>query len=305
MDIMIIVNQLIQLFIMIAVGFILCKINFLTLEFNQYLTKFVLNVTMPCMIMASVMTSSNVALALKDILYASIIVVVLLPILAYLLVNILPMKNNKGLYMFMMMYPNVGFMGFPLMQAMFGKESLLSTAMITMVFNISLFTLGIIVMNYGSHHKTQINLKTLVSPGIISSIIAMIIYFMKLTIPVVISEPINLIGNMTTPLAMMIIGATLSTFPIKDIIIDIKPYTFTILIDLLIPIILYPVIKLLITSQMIMGVTLIIVAMPVANSAVLFAKAYHQDEFMAAKTVFISTILSIITIPILSYMFLV
>lgn len=305
MDIMIVVNQLIQLFMMIGIGFVIAKTGLFEGDFNQKLTKFVLNLTMPCMIIASVMTTQNVTIALKDIMISTILLVLVLPVFAYICIYLLPFIKHKGLYMFMMMYPNVGFMGFPLMQSIFGNESILSTAIINMSFNLSLFTLGVIVMNYGQTDRPQLQLKNLLSPGVISSLIAILIYILKIELPKVIVNPITLIGNMTTPLAMIIIGATLAVYKIRDIFSDVKVYFFTIFIDVIIPIIFYPFISAFIRDAKLQEMTLIILAMPVANGAALFAKTYGQDEFLAAKTVFISTLMAIITIPLLVYFFLI
>jgi len=305
MDIMVVVNQMIQLFIMIGIGFVIAKTSLFEGDFNQKLTKFVLNLTMPCMIVASVMSSQNATLALKDIMVSTVLLVLVLPVFAYLCVRFLPFKQHKGLYMFMIMFPNVGFMGFPLMQSIFGAESILSTAIINMGFNLSLFTLGIIVMNYGNNERPDLQFKNLLSPGVISSLLAILIYVLKIKIPTVIVNPITLIGNMTTPLAMIIIGATLAVYRLKDVFSDVKVYFFTLFIDVVVPMIFYPLIALFIQDVMIQGITFIILAMPVANGAVLFAKTYGQDEFLAAKTVFISTMMGILTIPLLVYLFLI
>ena len=206
--------------------------------------------------------------------------------------------------MFMMMFPNVGFMGFPLMQAIFGNESILSTAVINMGFNLSLFTLGVWVMSYDQKEKRKFHIKNLLSPGVIASLAALVIYVLNVSFPQVVSNPISLIGDMTTPLAMLIIGATLSQYKMKDVFLDLKVYLFVLIIDLVIPILFSPLIKMFINDVMIQGIALIILAMPVANGAVLFAKKYNQDEFLAAKTVFISTLMSIMTIPILVYLLL-
>lgn len=205
----------------------------------------------------------------------------------------------------MIMYPNVGFMGFPLMQTIFGNESILSTAIINMGFNLSLFTLGKIVINYGENEIFQFHIKNLLSPGVVSSLIAIVLYIFKIYVPKVIIEPITLIGNMTTPLAMIIIGSTLASYNIKDVFLDKKMYLFTLLIDVLIPIIFWPFITLFIQDVVMRGISLIILAMPVANGAVLFAKRYHKDEFVATKAVCISTLTSIFTIPFLVYLFLI
>lgn len=303
MCIMLIVNQMIQLFIMIIIGYGMGKTSLFHSNFNQKLTQFVLNLVMPCMIVASVMSSNTTSLALFDILKATFILIILLPIVSNLCIRFLPI-SHKGLYMFMMMFPNVGFMGFPLMKAIFGNESLLSTAVINMGFNLSLFTLGAWVMNYDQKENTKFYIKDLLSPGVIASLAALLIYAMNISFPQVVSNPISLIGDMTTPLAMLIIGATLSQYKMKDVFLDFKVYLFALIIDFVIPILFYPLIHMIINDAMIQGITLIILAMPVANGAVLFAKNYNQNEFLAAKTVFISTLMSIITIPILVYLFL-
>lgn len=306
MDVTVVAMQMIQLFILIGAGYLIGKTALFKDEFNQQLTSFVLNLTMPCMILASVMNSStNTALALNDIVLATIILVIVLPIVAYLVIKIVPFKHHHGLYLFMMMYPNVGFIGFPIMQAIFGNEAILSTAIINMGFNLSLFTLGIFAINYGKNDCLKLDFKKILSPGVISSLLAILIYIFKINFSKVIVSPIESIGAMTTPLAMIIIGATLSKYYLKDVFKDYTVYLFTILIDIIIPIVFYPIISLLISDLMIRGITLIILAMPVANGAVLFAKRYGQDEFLAAKTVFISTLLAIVTIPALVYLFLI
>ncbi|WP_028044719.1 AEC family transporter [Candidatus Stoquefichus massiliensis] len=302
MDIMIVVEQMFQLFIMIGIGYGLGKTKLLNCDFQNQLTKFVLNLTMPCMIVTSVLSSQMTSLALSDILISTCILVIILPIFAYICTY--HFHKNKSLYMFMMMYPNVGFMGFPLMQAIFGNESILNTAIINMAFNISLFTLGVFVMSNKSE-RSQFHFKNLLSPGVVASFIAIVIYLLKLNISSIILEPLTLIGNMTTPLAMIIIGASLTIYPLKSIFNDYKVYIYTLFIDLIIPILFYPMISYFISDIMIQGITLIILAMPVANGAVLFAKAYQQDEFLAAKTVFISTLLGVMTIPLIVYLHLI
>lgn len=304
MDIMIVINQMMQLFIMIGFGFMIAKTSLFEGDFNQKLTKLVLNVTMPCLIISSVLSSKDTSLSLQDIMISTILLVFILPVFAYLCIHILPFKKNQGLYMFMIMYPNVGFMGFPIMKAIFGAKSILSTAIINMGFNLSLFTLGLIVINYGHSEHPNLNIKNILSPGVISSLVAILIYILQIKVPSMIANPITSTGNMTTPLAMIIIGATLASYQLRDVFIDLKVYLFTLFIDMITPIIFYPFISIFIQNPMIQGITLIILAMPVANGAVLFAKLYGQDEFLAAKTVFISTMMAIITIPLLIYIFL-
>ena len=131
MDITVVIIQLIQLFILIGIGYLLGKTSLFRGVFVQQLTNLVLNLTMPCMILSSVMNSIDApALPLKDIIIAMFILVIILPVAAFLMIR--RIKTNQGLYLFMIMYPNVGFIGFPLMQSIFGSEAILATAIINM-----------------------------------------------------------------------------------------------------------------------------------------------------------------------------
>ena len=250
------------------------------------------------MIVLSVRANKN-GIPYQDLFLSMIILIIILPIFAYLCLKISSLKD-KSLYLFMIIYPNVGFIGFPLLQSLFGKQSLLLTALINMPFNLSLFTLGMMIMS----NNKSFQIKKLITPGIIASLIAVLLYIFSISLPETLLQPIQLIGNMTTPLAMIIIGATLSKYPIKKILLDRKIYLFTIFIDLIIPMIFSPLVHFLIKDTMIQAMTMIILGMPVANGAVLFAKRYQQNEFLAAKTVFLSTLLSIITIPVVALCFI-
>ena len=246
---------------------------------------------MPCLIISSVSANKN-GIPYQDLFLSMIILIIILPIFAYLCLKISSLKD-KSLYLFMIIYPNVGFIGFPLLQSLFGKQSLLLTALINMPFNLSLFTLGMMIMS----NNKSFQIKKLITPGIIASLIAVLLYIFSISLPETLLQPIQLIGNMTTPLAMIIIGATLSKYPIKKILLDRKIYLFTIFI-------FSPLVQFLIKDTMIQAMTMIILGMPVANGAVLFAKRYQQNEFLAAKTVFLSTLLSIITIPVVALCFI-
>ena len=300
MDVMIVINQMIQLFVVIIVGFIIGKSNLFSIHFDKDLTKFVLNLTMPLMIISSVLSISNVInIEWIDIIYSILILVVLLPVVSLIFVNILPKVKEKGLIMFMLMYPNVGFMGFPVIQSILGKEALLNVAIINMAFNLSLFTIGQCVIKYGYKEKIQLNLKQLLSPGVIASVLAIIIAIFHIQVPSLAYDVASNIGNMTTPLAMITFGFTLSKYDSKKIFSGYQAYVIAIVIDVLVPLLFYPLISILIQDQMMKQITMIILALPVANAVVLFANQHNADELFAAKTVLISTLFSIVTIPLM------
>lgn len=308
MDIMVIINQMIQLFIVIALGYLLNRIGMFDSLLNKKLTTLLLNVTTPALILSSVM--GDIAdLSINEVgfvIFISVLIYLALPVIAFVLVKLMRIpKKQQGLYMFMTVFGNIGFMGFPVMKAIFGNEAVFYTSLFNMTFNIILFTIGIVIMNYGSENKIELNAKKLLSPAIIASLLALIIYFFKLDLPSVIVNTTTMVGDITTPIAMLLIGSTLASMPLKEVFNDFRIYPYTIIKQIVLPIIAYPLLSLIIADKFLLGITFIMVSMPVANSAVLFATEYGGDIKLAAKTVFITTLLSVVTIPVLCCMYLI
>ena len=266
MNVYLVINKILQLFMMIVLGFILGKMKDFDESFIDKMNRFVLNITMPCLIISSVSANKN-GIPYQDLFLSMIILIIILPIFAYLCLKISSLKD-KSLYLFMIIYPNVGFIGFPLLQSLFGKQSLLLTALINMPFNLSLFTLGMMIMS----NNKSFQIKKLITPGIIASLIAVLLYIFSIS-------------------SIKILFNSFSIFIRSKL-------------SLIIPMIFSPLVHFLIKDTMIQAMTMIILAMPVANGAVLFAKRYQQNEFLAAKTVFLSTLLSIITIPVVALCFI-
>ena len=211
---------------------------------------------------------------------------------------------QQGLYIFMTVFSNIGFMGFPVMKAIFGNDAVFYTAIFNMLFNLLVFSVGTGIMGYGTGKKMKFNPKDLLSPGVVASLVALVIYMGKIQFPDVISSTVTMIGDITTPIAMLIIGSTLANIPLKEVFSELRIYPYTVIKQVIIPVLAYPILRLFIQDPLILGVTLIMISMPVANSAVLFATEYDGDVSLAAKAVFMTTLLSIVTIPFIVALFL-
>lgn len=308
MDIIVIINQMIQLFLVLAIGYMLNKIHIFDQTLNKKLTTLLLSVTTPALIINSVLSNDNKA-PLNEVAVAFIVVIVVftvLPIISYILVKVMRIpKKQQGLYMFMTVFSNVSFMGFPVLQAIFGDGSIFYAAIFNMGFNLVVFSLGIIMMNYGNENQVKVSIKNVLTPGVIASIIALFIYFTNLQFPTVIVNTFSMIGDITTPLAMLLIGSTLANMPLKEVFNDYRIYPYTIIKQFLIPIAAFPILSLFIKDTYLLGITFIVISMPVANSAVLFATEYGGDLKLAAKVVFLTTLVSVVSIPALVYIFLI
>lgn len=280
MDIQVILMQMIQLFLVIALGYFLFKVKILDVDLNKKLTTLLLTVTTPAMIVSSVL-STTVTQSFNDILFVFLIgfaIYLIMPILGFIIVKVMKIPlPQQGLYIFMTVFSNIGFMGFPVMKAIFGNEAVFFTAIFNMIFNLFVFTAGIVIMNYGTGQNVKLDPKNLLSPGVIASLVALLIYFTGIHFPDVISSTVTMVGDITTPMAMLLIGSTLANIPLKEVFTELKIYPYTIIKQIIVPVIAYPILKLIIGDPLILGITLIMISMPVANSAVLFATEYDGD----------------------------
>ena len=123
---------------------------------------------------------------------------------------------------------------------------------------------------------------------------------MHIRAPKIVTDFTGMVGDMTTPLAMIIIGVTLGAMNIKKVFNELRVYVYTLVKQLILPIIAF-----LIKDHYLRGLTLIMLSMPVGSSAVLFTNKYGGDSELAAKTIFMTTLISVFTIPLVVYMFLI
>lgn len=306
MDISVILHQMVQLFIVIGIGYLLFKVKMIGVEFNRQATKLLVNCTMPATIMSSVLAQPaerDLSIVFK-VFGISLVIYILLPVLAILVVKLIRIpKEQQGLYMFMTTFSNVGFMGFPVVGSIFGDTAVFYAAMLNIIFTIANFTYGVVQMNYGtvSSGGKLFKWKNLLSPGLIFSVLSVLVYVASVTFPADVVSVIDTLGSLTTPMAMLLIGSTLATMDIRSVINEKRVYAFIPFRQIIVPVIVWGILRLFVRDTLILGVMTVLLLMPVANNSVLFATMFEKDEQLAAKTVFISTVFSIVSVPLMLY----
>lgn len=302
MDIKTLITSMVELFIIIFVGYFIYKAKIVDDNFTKKFTKLVLDVTLPAMVLASVLTleeRQELYDVITAIAVAAALFFVVLPGIGFFLAKLIRAKKEQiGLYTFMNAYSNVGFMGFPVIEGLCGSVGLFYAAIFNLIFNLSTYTLGIWMMNKGREDAEKFNVKRLLSPGVLLSALSIVIYFLDIKFPTVITETIESIGSITSPAAMLLIGCSLAKMDIKSVFTEVRIYPWTIIKQLIIPLLLWFPLTMIIKNELVLNVTYVLIAMPVANSAVLFATNYGGDSELAAKTTFITTLISLITVPI-------
>ncbi len=302
MDINILINQMAGLFVIMFLGYLLYKIKIVDDAFSKGLTKLIINVTMPALLLSSVLGTperqpiSNVLLIL---LVAFSLYFVIFPIIGFIIAKIMRVNSTQqGLYMFMTSFSNIGFMGFPIINAVAGPVGLFYATIYNMVFNLGLFTIAVWLITFGRKDGTKFNPRQLLSPGFIGAVLAITFYFLNIKLPAFLTNAIDMVGDITSPAAMLVTGISLAKMNIRNIFNDWRVYVWLTIKQVLLPLVLWIPFCLIFTNETIRYVSLILAGMPAANMAVLYANTYGSDEALAARSVFITTLLSLITVPL-------
>ncbi|WP_028973721.1 AEC family transporter [Spirochaeta cellobiosiphila] len=294
------------LFVLIVLGYYLRKKNVFDGDITRGMIQLLLHYTLPAMIFVSMLQSNS-----KDMLNQSIEMFVL-SVIAYVFFGIAALvftfvlkapEEDKGVYRFCFLFSNVGFMGYPVIEAVLGEKGVFYAAIFNIPFNFLAFSLGVLLLTKGKSEGQLFSWKILISPPLVATFIGFIFFITGFTLPEFILKPIDLIGSITTPLSMITIGSLLAVLPVRDIAKEWRLFVATVIRLLLIPFTLW-----LILRPWFSGVSLyipiIVSAMPAAANAPILSEKYGGKGSLASQFVFVSTLFSLITIPIWSYLLL-
>ncbi len=291
-----VVTKVAVMLIMIVVGCIITKLGMFTERGAAECTTLLVKIVTPCLIVNSLLSSGGGLRAGEMLLAAAVsaLSMVLSIAVSLLAFHKEPLERRKVLR-FSVIFSNAGFMGLPLVQGIVGDRGVIYGSFFIAVFNLICWTYGYSMMSGAG----KLNLKTaLLNPGIIGLGVGLPIYFLKISLPAVISEPISFLSSLNTPLAMLVIGSYIARVDFKSFISDFSVYKMAFLRLVVCPALYLAVLLLIRPESDLFISSLIQAAAPVAANAVLFSVEYHCDSELASKTVAVSTVLSIITIPI-------
>ena len=307
MDYSSIFNQILILFILLIVGYTARKINIFDDKVTKGLSDIILKITLPAMIIGSMVGNDdpNLAEQFGKILLISLSVYAITFVLAIILPRIIGSRPfEKGVFEFAIMFSNVGFMGYPVTAAVFGEEGVFYAAIFNLPFNLLVFTIGIIFLSSKQGQKSKINPKLLINPGVIAVLTGFIIFSLKIPLPTAITGSLDLLGSVTTPMSMIVIGGLLAKVSINKIFSNYRVYLITIFRLFLVPVIVYFALKNFVDGVYLLGVPVLLSAMPVAANSAILAEEYKGNAELASQTVFITTLFSIISIPLITMFFI-
>lgn len=300
MDIMVAFQTMLKLFLLLVLGFVLFKCHIFDEYTNKKISALIVNVASPMLIISSI---AGVEGSNKSIVFlmigAGILMYIGFIILGKIINRLFPFpKKDWPVYECMVVFANTGFMGYPVLLDVFGQEAVFYASLIHMAFNFFVYTYAIMCLTKGDDSEFKLNFKQLLTPGIILIFVGIFIYLFDIQLPSVLMDTINSVGSLTAPLSMMMIGSSLAVYPIKDSFTDWRSYVFAFVRLMIVPFVTMIMCRLLHIDAYYANITIITNAMPVGSMVLMLATQYNANVKIVTRNIVVSTLLSVITIPI-------
>lgn len=296
----VVVSQVAILVLFASVGFILAKTRLINADHSKILSTLLVYVFLPCNLFKSFATNFNIKYIKENyfLILTSLCVLAVLILISHFLTKLLTKDSCKGaVYKYSLTVPNYGYMGYALTESIFGSGTLLSVMMFGLPLSIYIYTYGYCILT-----KSPLKLKKLINPVTIAIFAGMAVGLSGLKLP----EFVN--GFLTTAAApmgitsMLLTGITVSQYKLKELINDKTNYIVVFLRLLLFPCAIAFILKTFVSADAAL-VALMIYAMPCGLNTVVFPKLVGEDCRTGASLALISSILSILTIPLCLYLF--
>jgi len=293
-----ILDQTIIMLILIVVGVLCFKTHIISRESNKDLSKLVLQVVNPAVIFMSYQTNYKSELVRNLLLTFALSVgsMAILIAAAYIFIRKKEDRETE-IERFSAIYSNCGFMGIPLMNALFGMEGVFYLTAYITVFNIIVWTHGIILISGEKDIKKVI--KVFYSPTIISIVLGIICFFLKLRLPEVPSRAFNFVVQLNTPLAMIVSGVTMAETDIPELLKNKRVYMVCALRLLLLPAILSVLLSLLPLDEKVRMTVIVAAAAPPAAMCTLQCIRYGRNSVYASELFTAGTVFSVATLPMM------
>lgn len=301
MDFQVIATTMCSLFIIVIAGFFSHKRGIINEEFERKLSGFVIKVTCPALIISSTMGDKMPDREhIPMLLLVSLLTYVILIPLAYIQPVLMRVRRDlRGMYSFMLTYSNVGFIGYPVVASIFGSDAVFYACILNVFNTITVFIWGVMFIS-GESLKDGFRFRLFVSPAMIATYISVIIVIFNLHTPKAIAMPLSILGNMTVPSSLIVIGAALAEIPTRKMVGTPHIFIMCFLKLLVLPLLVYYAMIFIGVDTRISSINMILIAMPVASFGTMFCMQMGKDETTMSQGTFWTTLLSVVSIPLLA-----
>ena len=292
------------LFTIVVLGYVLCKLGYMGDKFDKKLSSIVVDITCPLLVLSSVMGDEMPDRSLiLPLVGVGFLTYILLLVFGFWVPRFISKNHDdQGMIGFSLMFANVGFIGYPIVASIFGPKAVFYAALLNVPNTFFIFTAGVMLVK-GEYSIRQFNPKVLLSPALIGAFIAALLVAFGVHTPEMIARPITMVGNITVPAALMIIGSSMARLPLREIIGSGKVYATSFLRLVIVPLSVYFLFHLCGVNTLINNINTVVIAMPVASFGTMFCMKYGRNPSLMTEATFITTLFSIVTIPLITLLF--
>lgn len=298
MDIQALFEKMVVLFTILFAGFFCGKAGIMDVESNKSLSRLVANLTNPMLVLASVMTDERL-LSPAEVLQVTLLAAGCYAFLiasSLLLPRLLHLNaRERGPYRFFYIFSNIGFMGYPLVRAMFGEGAMFHLTIFVLFFQLVCWSYG--AQTISGEGRFRLSWRILKTPCVLSALLAYAIYLSGVHVPRIVADVVKTTGEITSPLAMLILGCALSQCSLRDVFGRPKLYLLALIKLIVVPLAAFFVLRTFIKDPLLLSLTTVVLAMPAATNATILTYQNHGDDRLAASGVFLTTLLSVASVP--------
>lgn len=304
MEILLVLQKILSMFLIIFIGAFAYKLNWLPKESEKYLTTLMINIAAPCLVFYSMQAQDRTEVmagkAVQSFLFMTAVMLGCSLIAIFIVKLLRAPKGDRGIYRLMIVFTNCGFMGYPLAEAVFGDEGLFLAIIANMAFNIVIFSAGALLLIYDQETTGTLKdtLKKILSIPLVSCTMGLFIFFLGIKFPPLIADTCEILGNMTAPLAMLLVGIQLSQSKVSKIIKNKRLLLVTVIRLVMVPAALFLGLQWVPVDPLVFCVVVFAMSMPAAAYISVLAVRYDSNKILAAEGIFLSTMFSLFTIPV-------
>lgn len=311
MSITVVLEQMVIIMILIFTGVFLFRKKMLSEDTSRQLSGLIVNITNPAVLICSAFDDSpKVPLQTLGLgLCVFIISYGILILFAYLIPLVLRVPEHaRYSYHMLTVFGNVGFIGIPLASAVLGPGSLIFVSINNLIYNVLVYTYGISTLKKASiaqhpdaaPEKPESIMHKLVNAGTVSAVLTIIFYLSDFNVPSIISSSLTYAGRTTTFLSMLVLGVSVAQMVPKDIFSHPKLYGFALIRQILLPVGFTLLLGLFIKEPLILNTTALMLAVPAGNMPLMLSKQLHVEESTISQGIILTTLLSLVTIPVVT-----
>lgn len=300
---MLVLQQMIIFVLLMVVGALARHYKILTLENQPQITKLVVNIAYPAIILSGV-TGKGPHIEDTELAYAFGVIVAMLALLmicAQLLPRILRYpKAQRGIVNVMVVFTNIGFMGVPMIDSIYGKDALIYMTVLLIPFNLLFFSYVIQTIKGGGSNPQPFRLRSLANTGMGACFFSIVLYLANIQLPYVLAQSISMVGSMTAPLAMMLLGSFLMDTDWKGLI-DRRMIAFTVIKMLVIPIGITLLLGQFVHNTYLLATCMAALATPSGNVIPLLAAIYNKEAYpVSVQGIAVTTAAAVVTMPLVA-----